>query len=441
MGDLRKEILKLKGQCAFFIDGGEKFQIESISFPLNPGFLLFRPDGTHEFLTEYKSDNKTFVPFKNDDPLFARIPSFTAIGSYDSEASLLMEIRSFIKKWVDLNERDEKLLAFYVLFTYIYDAFMEVPYLHILADLGSGKTRLGVKVLGSICFRSFSTIGVSSIPALFRLMSTVCGTLILDEADIKKSEKTDEITQMLNSGYIKDLPVIRCEPTGKDKKFNLVSFQVFGPKILLSRESMKDDALESRCLPIHLKQTKRKDIPFLLSASLEQEAQEIRNKLLTFRMRNRFIAREAVDYSLVDLPVSARTKQLLLCISSVVRDKESKQMLHDYAMEVSIANVERRGESFAGELLEAIRKVAENPIKKEYRLPLKDIIDVMNQERDKKIYPQGIGKKIRETFGLRTVKSHGVTVLAATLQELNDCFEKFGIEPIIIPAGAELFLD
>jgi len=85
----------------------------------------------------------TLVPYsprnnliKNDVVLF---PS--EAEDYGTEEELIEEIRKFIHGYVDLPPLFEKISCYYVLFTWIYDDFRELPYIRVIGDAGSGKTR------------------------------------------------------------------------------------------------------------------------------------------------------------------------------------------------------------------------------------------------------------------------------------------------------------
>ncbi len=105
-------------------------------------------------------------------------------GSYDE---LIAEIRSYIHKYVDLSEQFEVVTAHYVLLTWLYDQFNELPYLRVRGDYGTGKTRF-LQVVGAICYKPIFVSGASTVSPIFHLLDTFRGTLILDEADFRFSD-------------------------------------------------------------------------------------------------------------------------------------------------------------------------------------------------------------------------------------------------------------
>src|SRR5216683_1379114 len=86
---------------------------------------------------------------------------------YGSEDALLPEIESFIHRYVDVNPLFEKIGSYYVLLTWIYDRFNELPYLRLRGEPGSGKTRFMLTV-GSLCYKPIFASGASTVSPLFR---------------------------------------------------------------------------------------------------------------------------------------------------------------------------------------------------------------------------------------------------------------------------------
>jgi hypothetical protein len=82
------------------------------------------------------------VPFSPDNNLIRTgalmLPSMPE--EYGSEHELIHEIQTYIHRYVDLSPGFERLASYYVLLSWVYDAF-EVPYLRVRGDYGTGKTR------------------------------------------------------------------------------------------------------------------------------------------------------------------------------------------------------------------------------------------------------------------------------------------------------------
>src|SRR5438094_314434 len=50
---------------------------------------------------------------------------------YGSEASLVADVQQYIHRYVDLSASFERVATYYVLLTWLYDAFNELPYLRL----------------------------------------------------------------------------------------------------------------------------------------------------------------------------------------------------------------------------------------------------------------------------------------------------------------------
>src|SRR5206468_2327094 len=179
---------------------------------------------------------------------------------YGSEEQLLDEIQSFIHRYVDVSPLFEKIASYFVLFSWVYDSFNELPYLRLRGDPGSGKTRFLLTV-GSLCYKPIFASGASTVSPLFRILDAFRGTLIIDEGDFRLSDERAEIVKILNNGNAKGFPVLRSEVSGQ-REFNPRAYAVFGPKLVATRGFFEDRALESRFLTEEMGQHRlREDIP------------------------------------------------------------------------------------------------------------------------------------------------------------------------------------
>src|SRR5208282_3153868 len=102
----------------------------------------------------------------------------------------------------------EGIATYYVLLTWLYDAFNELPYLRLRGDFGTGKTR-ALLVVGSLCYKPFFASGASTVSPLFHILDAFRGTLILDEADFRFSDEKAEIVKILNNGNMRGMAVLR----------------------------------------------------------------------------------------------------------------------------------------------------------------------------------------------------------------------------------------
>ncbi|MHB8147171.1 MAG: DUF3854 domain-containing protein, partial [Vulcanimicrobiaceae bacterium] len=229
-------------------------------------------------------------------------------------------------RYVDLSERFQKIASYYILLTWVYDAFNELPYLRLRGDFGSGKTRALV-VIGSLCYKAFFASGASTVSPIFHTLDLFRGTLIFDEADFRFSDEKSELIKIFNNGNAKGFPVLRTAVSAK-REFDPRAFAVFGPKIVAMRRSFEDQALESRFLTEEMGQRGLRDnIPINLPDAQEEEARSLRSQLLMYRFHT--LDRIRVDESLVDPALSPRLNQILVPLLSIIDDRRLQEEVRD----------------------------------------------------------------------------------------------------------------
>ena len=345
---------------------------------------------------------------------------------YESEEKLLAEVQAFIHAYVDVSPLFEKIASYYVLFSWVYDGFNELPYLRLRGDPGSGKTRFLLTV-GSLCYKPIFASGASTVSPLFRIIDAFRGTLIIDEGDFRLSDERAEIVKILNNGNARGFPVLRSEVTSK-REFNPTAYAVFGPKLVATRGFFQDRALESRCLTEAMGQQRlRDDVPINLPPEHKDEALELRNKLLLFRFRN-FHKGEPSE-SLVDRSIEPRLNQVFVPLLSIIENEQAREELKELARKYHSELVADRSLDMEAQILEIIQ---DSLAKGEERLSVKDItdwfIDRHGADYERKITTKWIGTIIRKKLLLRTQKSHGVFIIPRSEEpKLARLYERYGI--------------
>jgi hypothetical protein len=346
---------------------------------------------------------------------------------YGTEGELLEEIRSFIHRYVALTSRFEAIAAYYVLFTWLYDRFNELPYLRVRGDYGSGKSRF-LLAAGSLCYKPMFVSGASTVSPIFRTIDAFRGTLVIDESDFRDSDERAEIVKIFNQGNARGFPVLRSEQVGNRKEFDVRAYTVFGPKLIATRRDFKDRALESRCLTEEMGQVElRNDIPINLPASFEEEALHIRNKLLSFRLRT--FGRELRSDGLTDHAVEPRLRQVFSPLLSVIDDPAVRDEVAALARQYQREMVADRGLDVEAAVLEAVYRLQ----REGKPLLVKEItaafLEEHGEEFGAKASPRWVGSILRRRLGLRPVKSNGTYVIPlGELPKLEHLFEKYGME-------------
>lgn len=346
---------------------------------------------------------------------------------YGSTGELIDAIREHLFRYVDLSERFQRIASYYILLTWVYDAFNELPYLRLRGDFGSGKTRALI-VIGSLCHKAFFASGASTVSPIFHTLDTFRGTLIFDEADFRFSDEKSELVKIFNNGNAKGFPVLRTAVTVK-KEFDPRAFNVFGPKIVAMRRSFEDQALESRFLTEEMGQRSlRDDIPINLPDAQKEEARLLRNQLLMYRFQT--LERIRVDESLVDPSLSPRLNQILVPLLSIIDDERLREEVRDSVKSFDQDLYAERSASAEAGILEILAEMLLEGGRAS--IPVAEVtaafVDRFGQEYDRPITNRFIGGILRKRLRLSTYKSHGVYVVpAAEKPKVDQLCIRYGV--------------
>src|ERR1700748_1407608 len=140
-------------------DGAKKIVTPTVSAMLEDGTiveLVYERSQRRTMLTQFNGGRWTslprldvapgmqLVPFSPNNNLIKNevvlLPSEPRI--YGSEQQLVSEIAAVIHQYADLSPSFEQVACYYVLLTWLYDAFNDLPYLRLRGDFGTGKTRM-----------------------------------------------------------------------------------------------------------------------------------------------------------------------------------------------------------------------------------------------------------------------------------------------------------
>lgn len=349
---------------------------------------------------------------------------------YGSEQDLLAEIRNFIHRYTDLSPTFEHVACHYILLSWLYDAFNDLPYLRLRGDFGTGKTR-ALLTIGSICYKPFFASGASTVSPIFHTLDAFRGTLIFDEADFRFSDERAEIVKILNNGNVRGLPVLRTM-MNRQREFNPQAFHVFGPKIVATRGRYEDRGLESRFITEETgARPLRSDIPFHLPDTFEDESRELRNKLLLYRFHRRHEVK--LDPSLADPTLEPRLNQIMVPLLSVVSDPALRAEFRAIAFKTQASLVADRGLLAEAQVLEILIELMMSSNK-----PVVSLADITvglteryGSEYERPITNRWIGAILRTKLNLQTYKSHGVYVIPMTeRQKIELLCARYGVQAI-----------
>lgn len=404
-------------------------EIPTVSQILSDGSiveLLYRPKTRSTAFAVWRQDEWSLerqvdvtggthlVPFSPDNNLIKNeavlLPSEPL--AYGSEEQLFQELQAFLHRYVDLSPLFEQAAVHYVVLTWLYDAFSELPYLRLRGDFGTGKTR-SLLTIGSLCYKPFFASGASTVSPIFHTLNAFRGTLIFDEADFRFSDERAEIVKILNNGNVRGLPVLRTV-MNQQKEFNPQAFQVFGPKIVATRGRYDDKGLESRFLTEEMDGRRlRDDIPINMPDSFKEEARELRNKLLLFRFHRRHQVR--LDPMLSEPALEPRLNQILVPLLSVAKNTSVRAQMREIAQTAQRDLVAERGLLIESQVLEVLVELL-TPEKT--TIPVADVTALIvgrhGLEYERPITNRWVGGILRKRLNIRTYKSHGIYVVPAS---------------------------
>jgi hypothetical protein len=228
--------------------------------------------------------------------------------------------------------------------------------------------------------------------------------------------------------------VLRSEAT-PSKEFNPTAFNVFGPKIIATRKSFDDPALESRCITETMSGlAPRADVPLSLPRRFHDEATALRNQLLVYRFRNWGIARSLDDHR--DPLVEARITQVFAPLLSVADDVGARERIRVLARGKSRVLAAERSATLEAQLLDIMFHMRRDLVP----LAVKEIAERFNgqfgSDYQRPITPRWIGAQLRNRLSLVPVKTHGTFVIPdSEMSKLRPLGRRYGLEDIGVDMG------
>jgi len=292
----------------------------------------------------------------------------SAVGQIKSTRELVAIVEAFIHQHYLLDDKTfARLAAYYVLLTWIYDAFSAIPYLRAVGDYGSGKSQLMLRI-GHVCYRMMATGGAGTAASLFRALDQFRGTAFMDEMDLSDGgDMTNDLIKILNLGAMKNNPVWRLDEVvnaNGTRDYEVKGYNIFGPKLIAMRGDFKDQAVASRCLTVKLMgkepmELKAAGVKLHLDENFYKQAQAIRNLLMRWRLEH-WRPEIPVGEELMDMAVPARLNQVTMPIKAVAAG--DAELLRDITSFVRALNDElilERGMKLDARVMEGLVEIVE----------------------------------------------------------------------------------
>ncbi|MEM4066623.1 MAG: hypothetical protein QXV17_07175 [Candidatus Micrarchaeaceae archaeon] len=266
------------------------------------GFLRYRDGSTPEFVREITTtDPDTGEDIKispapqigqskweklfDDDEKFEYVKFPGMPMPYGSPYQLYNKIKSFLHRYVEVEETSEVMLSLWIMKSTLYDTLKDLsfPSVHIIAPYGKGKSRLLITMCEATPW-GFYLIDVKSA-ALKRVSELYEPILYVDE----KAHIDSETAAIVNAKFNKSSVFLNADKDIQRGFGSLVGYKLFGPMVLAGRTAFNDDAIESKCLQVNQDfELERQDIPRKIKGKILDdfisEGAEIRSMLLQFRI-------------------------------------------------------------------------------------------------------------------------------------------------------------
>lgn len=308
-----------------------------------------------EMVDEIEIPNCSIIPIMGNDVTEGAVLLPDGVEDYGTTVDLVNAIKNHIHTYADIPPVFLEMSAWYIIMSWIYDKLSTLSYLRFTGDTGTGKSRC-LDTVGRICYKPMLMSGAVTPAPIYRIIRRWRGTMVLDEADFSDTSEKAEVVTVLNCGFERGRPIIRCN---KNDPNDLEILPCFCPKIMATRFRFSDAALESRCLTHTTEETDRDDIPALLGETYFERERVLRRKLLKWRL-DHFHAVDPKAIDDIDLgKIEPRLKQTSLPFALAFKDlpdvmEHFKQMLKDRSADV----MQERADSESGKIIMGIFKVA-----------------------------------------------------------------------------------
>lgn len=436
-GKKEKENLEDVLETSKIIDDEKEIIVEQIYDEKNGcRFCIYNnKDKSVKYEKTYTHNGVKYFPIIGEEITKGVVLLPTEAVDYIDDETLDREINSFSTKWLDVPEETRRFGLMNVKVSYVFDKFHTLNYLRALGDTGTGKTRF-LDTWGYIHYKPIFTNGNTTAAPLFRIIDKWRGTLVMDEADLRNSDESEQVIKVLNNGFEKHKFIMRCDQTDAKK---ITFFDPFCPKILSTRRSFTDKATESRCITHVSSVTNRKDIPLNLNKEFFENALKLRNKLLMWGFRNYFGIKDNVDFDLGD--VEPRVKQIVGSYISLFSSDE-KQMIkfREYIQNYQEELIAERQSSFDGAIVGAIHNILNKGI---LNFDSKDVIEEgqFTDRNGKTMNPRGLTSPLK-SLGFKkseAKKVDGKTKRCIPIEQehIDKIFKRYGYEVTVVTVVTE----
>lgn len=184
-----------------------------------------------------------------------------------------------VRQYIEFeNEARQNFHILWDIGTYFHVLFNAYPYYDLFGTKRAGKT----KALEYLKLTAFNPVMSPDFTgaSIFRLISLTCGTILLDESEQfrnQKSESAQHVRTLLNQGFLNDQYVYRINKDTHEPE----SFDLYSPKALAHINTF-DDVLGDRCIQNIMTRSTSKTIQDSYPNEYDHDFKTIRN--LSYRI-------------------------------------------------------------------------------------------------------------------------------------------------------------
>jgi len=334
------------------------------------------------------------------------------IEEYNDDDELDEEIKTFIYKWLDVDPEYYQFCIWNIKRSWVFQKFFSLNYLRALGDFSTGKSRF-LQTLAHLHYKPIFASGGTTAAPIFRIIDKWRGTLVIDEADFKFTDETQDIIKIINLGYEKGNFILRCDQNDASK---INTFNPFCPKIIATRKLFVDKATESRCFTQQMTGTDRDDIPVVYNTSFFEDSKKLRNKLLLWRFRNYFKIDIEREYNMSEklMGVEPRIRQISYSLLPLFFHNEKQmELFENFLLKKQSDLIDERINSWDGQIVKAIYDLIQD---KWDSISNKDII-----EKGNLLDFKGFPLKPRALSGRLKSLGFGKTIMKRTVTKIKRC--------------------
>lgn len=402
--------------------------------------LIREDDGTYSFIG-YDGKNQDHIGPEAELDTFTLIPSLmkglgpealsiaNGKGNPQEANHLYLRIHQFIGDYfVFTDPNDLKFFSLYCLATWSFDEYSYISYISLTGLPGSGKSR-ALLAAKEVCYLSYFASGADTEAAFIRVLSSLDGTCVMDEAQRAVNDSKSVYHQTLALGNHKGGAITKT--VSKKDVFEIERLGVFGPKIFGGRHSFGEEAIRSRTMELKLE--KPQTPKFKHEVFLDDRVADLRNDLLLYRQRRKleelkapgekyssdfqseqFTPREKQVYDWL-----AREAPTDDCYESLIKTIKKQR---DLSQTILVSRDDVQLLSF---LWNAIKKRTSTDLNS--RIMIKHLSDLMKDDQDKFISIKWVSRTLRD-FGFTVRRfSEGMAVVCSRT-EVAQILHRLGVQ-------------